>query len=397
MSLWYKPAAAITWQDVVDFCDAGYTEGVRVDYKEDFPDKDKLEKTVAALGNTLGGVILVGIKADRVTNKPVAPYEGIVIPKGTTERIDKICLDNIYPSLLPETIAVMRPEASGRGVIVVRVPESVQAPHAIQNRTAIYVRRDDHSDPEELASLGWIEHLLHRRTNPEAKRLALRQAAIERVRQTAAFTPLMTLAVSPTYPARPLQPDRAVLDWASSGRYSQGRETPIQPCAGGVFQIRRGRLANAPDTVIRDYMELRSVGFAFFSDVADVRKPGKNDYVPERYVEQKDLIEFTLNGLADAHAFLAKLGYGGTVTATLELLGVAGWGIQLENGMPENVSALSRDQDVQAEATVVEPMLFTEETARGLINQIRWAMGFATESRASPLYQGLLRDAARRG
>src|SRR5689334_6050536 len=141
MSLWHKPAAQITWQDVVDFCDAGHPEGVRVDYKADFPDKDKLEKTVASLGNTLGGIILVGIKTDRVTNKPVAPYDGIVIPKGTTERVDRLCLDNIYPSLLPETVLTMRPDAPELGVVVIRVPQSIQAPHAIQNSTLIYVRR----------------------------------------------------------------------------------------------------------------------------------------------------------------------------------------------------------------------------------------------------------------
>ena len=39
-------------------------------------------------------------------------------------------------------------------------------------------------------------------------------------------------------------------------------------------------------------------------------------------------------------------------------------------------------------------VLFTEYTARGLINQIRWAMRFAAESSAGPLYQGAMREFA---
>jgi hypothetical protein len=105
---------------------------------------------------------------------------------------------------------------------------------------------------------------------------------------------------------------------------------------------------------------------------------------------------FILQGLVDADSFLRMLGYWGTVTATVELLGVGGWGIRLEESRPDPLAALSRDANVVAEVTVVEPLLFTVETARTLVNGIRWAMGYERESNETPLYQGLLDDASRR-
>ena len=105
------------------------------------------------------------------------------------------CLDAIYPALSPEVVIVENPLAPGTGVVLVRVEESIQAPHAIQNSTEIYVRRGDLSRPEEFASLAWIEHLLQRRSAPEAKRRFLHEAALARVMPTAVQIPMMTIAV----------------------------------------------------------------------------------------------------------------------------------------------------------------------------------------------------------
>lgn len=66
--LYTKPIEQITWDDIESFCQQKIAEGPYLDYKELFP--KKLEKTIAAMANTLGGVILVGIKEDK-QSKPV--------------------------------------------------------------------------------------------------------------------------------------------------------------------------------------------------------------------------------------------------------------------------------------------------------------------------------------
>ena len=54
-----------------------------------------------------------------------------------------------------------------RVVVVVRVNESPQAPHAIQNSTKVYIREGSITQPYELAAIGRIEHLLKRREEPQ--------------------------------------------------------------------------------------------------------------------------------------------------------------------------------------------------------------------------------------
>ena len=48
-------------------------------------------------------------------------------------------LTGIYPAVMPEVIICDVPGETDRVVVVVRVEESQQAPHAIQNSTRVYV------------------------------------------------------------------------------------------------------------------------------------------------------------------------------------------------------------------------------------------------------------------
>ncbi len=54
-------------------------EGTYLNYKEDFP--KHLQKTIAAMANTLGGVILICVAED-AEGKPVTPVNGIAFQRG---------------------------------------------------------------------------------------------------------------------------------------------------------------------------------------------------------------------------------------------------------------------------------------------------------------------------
>ena len=71
MSLWYKQINAITFGDVDQFCVSKIPEGLRLDYKREIP--NDLAKIVAAFANTLGGLIVLGVDADKTTNTPMWP------------------------------------------------------------------------------------------------------------------------------------------------------------------------------------------------------------------------------------------------------------------------------------------------------------------------------------
>ncbi len=105
MSLWHKPMELVTFEDIEDFCQQGHAEGLALDYKAEIP--SKLHKLVAAFANSLGGLIVFGIEADKVTNKPVWPPKGMKRTPGIEERITAMCRDNIYPPVRPQISTII--------------------------------------------------------------------------------------------------------------------------------------------------------------------------------------------------------------------------------------------------------------------------------------------------
>ena len=168
MSLLYKSIDSITFQDVEDFCLQELPEGPRLDYKAQIP--RELEKLVASFANTMGGTIVFGVDGDPTTNTPKWPPTGMPRIPGIEERITALCRDNIYPPVRPQISSVLEnPHQPGTVVVVVRVDESPDAPHAVKGRY-IYERTGSQNKPYDLAHLDRIQHLLRRRDRIEEQR-----------------------------------------------------------------------------------------------------------------------------------------------------------------------------------------------------------------------------------
>ncbi|MGO9597819.1 MAG: helix-turn-helix domain-containing protein [Isosphaeraceae bacterium] len=167
MSLWHKPMELVTFEDIEIFCQQGHAEGPRLDYKAEIP--SKLHKLVAAFANSLGGLIVIGIEADRVTNKPAWPPKGMKKNPGIEEQITAKCRDNIYPPLRPQISPIIEnPHDSGTALCVIRVDESREAPHAVDGY--IYERTGSQGDGFHYAKIERIGHLLERRGRIEDQR-----------------------------------------------------------------------------------------------------------------------------------------------------------------------------------------------------------------------------------
>jgi hypothetical protein len=154
--IYTAPIETITWKDVEDFCAQGAREGAYLDYKVDFP--TDLAKTIAAMANTLGGIVIIGV-AETKEGGPVVPLAGIKPERGLSERVTNIVLSTIAPPVFPE-VAVCLNDGGSSALVVVRVPQSPEAPHATQSNTRVYVRTGNVSSPEELASMekiGWLQ------------------------------------------------------------------------------------------------------------------------------------------------------------------------------------------------------------------------------------------------
>ncbi len=156
----------ITYEKIKRFCEEQNPEGETIEYKEAFPsDNWKLAKSISAMANTYGGIILIGVKADQTKNVPILPIEGIALTKGLEERVTSICLRNIIHPYFPQVKVCdfKNDKGKDRAVVFIRVLESDQTPHAINNNTDVYFRIKSQNEPFRKATIDEIEWLKNKR------------------------------------------------------------------------------------------------------------------------------------------------------------------------------------------------------------------------------------------
>jgi hypothetical protein len=235
MSLWHKPVDQVSFADVEAFCRQAPAprEGLRLDFKEAIP--GHLERTLSAFGNTLGGMILLGVRGN-AANEPEWPPPGMPDSPGISERLVQIARDAVYPSLRIEySPNLPNPHAPGTVIVVVRVHESPEAPHAVDQGRRIYERTDNVNDPIRQAHVDRIAQLLRRRERLEEQREGLVKAAILRGGRHlwAQGNPVRWASVIPLYPWRDLcTPQRCFelhAGWDFAARH------PVQRMPGGSF------------------------------------------------------------------------------------------------------------------------------------------------------------------
>src|SRR6266446_1165280 len=149
-NLFTRPLDQITIDDVNAFLDLNLEEGIRLDYKEAEknmagPPSSMIE-TIVAFANTQGGILILGVKADKVTNRPIA-REGLTFLKKTSleEAITSRCYNAIIPPISPEIgIYTFKPDptqpADDRAFVVIRVQSGGTAIYSTSdNRVLIRV------------------------------------------------------------------------------------------------------------------------------------------------------------------------------------------------------------------------------------------------------------------
>lgn len=207
--IYSDPIENITWDAVELFCTEKIPESTVIDYKSDWP--DDLAKTIAAMANTLGGMIIIGVKTD-AQELPITPINGIEPTNRLELRVFNICEGAIYPPVIPEVIAC--PNAGGdKAVIVIRVPISRQA-HAVEKNTQVYVRTGNRNSPNQLADISKIGWLLGIRGALEVER----DAVVERARKR--FMPMIRSA---------MPSDRTLSDYFQSRQWLNMYAVPTYP------------------------------------------------------------------------------------------------------------------------------------------------------------------------
>jgi len=177
------PIESIDFSQILSFLQTGIREGFALDFKENFP--SSLGKTLASFANSYGGMILIGV-AETDSGAAVIPIKGVELTTGLRERVLQKGLEAVYPPVLPEVHVVEfksdkdlpKPD---RAVVVIRVAESDDAPHAVEDRTVVYFRNDNISSRFlRKATVGDIEWLVNKRQRSIEEKGRLVRKALER-------------------------------------------------------------------------------------------------------------------------------------------------------------------------------------------------------------------------
>ena len=190
----------ITFETIESFCQE-FGEGVRVEYKQEIK---HIPKIVSAFANTQGGIFIIGVKTN-VNNEVDFPIAGIPFYKGIEEQILGSALDGIYPPIIPEVIIRRVPDSDENVVVVIRIDESIFAPHAIQNQTRIYFRTGSITKPEELLDIDRIAYQLKRRSGSDVttQSVLTRFKALSE-RKLDINKPHITMIIRPIFSYRPI-------------------------------------------------------------------------------------------------------------------------------------------------------------------------------------------------
>lgn len=163
MSYFAKSVGSLEWADLAAILDDHAAENVRLEFKLEVPDKDELLKKLSSFANTYGGDLIVGAAAGN--DGVLTAIPGVAPPNSYKQTVVQHCYNGVAPLLEPFVSDPIPVPDSDRVVFVIRVPESINAPHFLNGRKGCYVRTDEFSQRFHagLATYTEIAHLASRR------------------------------------------------------------------------------------------------------------------------------------------------------------------------------------------------------------------------------------------
>jgi Putative DNA-binding domain len=208
--------------------EAGDLEFKQADYAKD--KNEELAKDVAAMANATGGLILVGIQEQDLRAVALSP---VPLSGDVAQRYRQVLAGRVTPMVRDVDIRVLQaaPGDPGHGYVLVAVPRSLAAPHAVWQpadklrKMSFPVRNG--ADTRYLEETELAEY--YRRRFAGATAQADRLTAVRREGHTRLGTPLLwlTAALVPALPGEVPRADR--LDRARTLTRTWAGDHPWQP------------------------------------------------------------------------------------------------------------------------------------------------------------------------
>jgi len=142
---------------VESFVRAQPSEGWQVEYTVQW--EPSALKDVAALANTFGGVLIVGVKKEKTD--PIATLVGVASDSEYKTGIASSIATNLVPIPPYSIFECVMPEVPSKRVCVVRVRESrvlhlITSKDSAYQRKPVFVRNEDVSEPASASQLRWL-------------------------------------------------------------------------------------------------------------------------------------------------------------------------------------------------------------------------------------------------
>jgi hypothetical protein len=192
-----RPLDQIEWTDLEALKDSGREESDTIEYKASFSggsdylsfnenQRDKAIRGVAreviAFLNGRGGDVVIGAEEEDNENSRVRAFKPIPNVSAVADRLAQSLSAVIEPYQSIVGVRAIRNGADDEGVIVVRAPQSLRAPHRLTKDKECYIRRGKESVPMPMDE---VQDLTVRRTDLRRERLeALEQQMLELTTET---------------------------------------------------------------------------------------------------------------------------------------------------------------------------------------------------------------------
>lgn len=322
MALEDKPLADITEEDLRSLISALVAEQRTLDYKRDLPgntegDKVELRADISSFANAAGGHLIFGMEAKK--GIPIA-LSGVETDDADSQilRLEAIAREGIKPRVLGLATRAVN-LASGRKVIIMRIPRSWEAPHMMVNASQWGRFYSRNSAGKYLLDIGEVRSVFIRSQTLAERLRAFRAERLSKI--VAGETPRL-LRNGP----------KIVLHLVPFGAFDPGASFPVtapeqrnnffaslHPIGSATTSVRLnfdGVLRYSDD----GYVQFFRNGCVEAVDTDLLTPVGGNRIIPSGLYEQNLIV-----ALRAYLAFLRQVGVEPPIATSLSLLGVSGY------------------------------------------------------------------------
>jgi len=158
LNIFTKSFSSVTFEEVEAYCAEGKVETAELDYKRELP-RGGLAKHIAAMSNTLGGIIIIGVEEDK-TGRP-AKWDGV---PNEGKLVDQIYQQAANVKPYPSCYVYRTTEKGGRIFILVQVLEGSAGPYyTVTDPHIVWIRTGNISTPLKPADQDATERIRNRR------------------------------------------------------------------------------------------------------------------------------------------------------------------------------------------------------------------------------------------